>query len=83
MAELPSQDYLKSRIDYNPETGEARWKPVDESYGPGWKIFNSRFAGNLLTNKLNINDKQYHVGRVVYKILYGIPEALAWRYQGN
>lgn len=67
---LPSQDYLKSRIDYNPQTGEARWKPVDESYGSGWKIFNGKCAGKLLPSNPCICNKTYTLAKLVYKIYY-------------
>ena len=72
MAELPSQEYLKSRIDYNPETGEARWKPVDESYGPHWKRFNSRYAKKIIAGKqVKIHSKHYAITQIAYKIIYG------------
>jgi hypothetical protein len=72
MAELPSQDYLKSRIDYNPETGEARWKPVDESFGNNWKQFNTMYANKLLvSNTVCINKISYTKSHILYKIIYG------------
>lgn len=73
MTELPSQEYLRSRIDYNPETGEARWKPVDESYGPQWKRFNSRYAKALITGKqAKIKSKNYAISQLLYKLTYGM-----------
>jgi hypothetical protein len=69
---LPSQAYLQSRIDYNPETGEAKWKPVDESYGPRWKVFNSRFAGVALpTDAVRLANIRISTTRVLYKLYYG------------
>lgn len=69
---LPTQEYLKSRIDYNPETGEAKWKPVDESYGPRWKVFNSRFAGvSLPTDAVSLANIRTSTTRVLYKLYYG------------
>lgn len=73
MAELPSQDYLKSRIDYNPDTGEARWKPVDESYGRTWRGFNRNHAGRLLNSKdITFKGQRFRTLRVIYKLHHGI-----------
>lgn len=69
---LPSQEYLRSRIDYNPETGEARWKLVDESFGRTWRTFNTVHAGKILIGTMRILGKHTTVGQVVYKILYGV-----------
>jgi hypothetical protein len=71
MAELPSQEYLKSRIEYNPETGEARWKPVDESYGSTWKVFNSRYAGKILSKGARIRGVAYASTKLIYLLHYG------------
>jgi hypothetical protein len=73
---LPSQTYLQSRIDYNPQTGEARWKTVDESYGPKWKQFNSRDAGKVLGNKASINGNQYLVSKLLKILIYGSSDNL-------
>lgn len=69
---LPSQEYLKSRIDYNPETGEAKWKPVDETYGPKWKQFNTTRAGELLpTKEIRILGGKISTSKVLYCLHHG------------
>ena len=70
MAELPSQEYLKSRIDYNPETGEARWKPVDESFGPNWQRFNKQSASKILPNRAGVKGRVYSKNQLI-KVLIG------------
>lgn len=70
MKELPSQSYLQSRIDYNPETGEARWKPVDSSYGTNWKTFNSKFANKLLNTKVTLDGINFRAGHLIYKLVH-------------
>lgn len=72
MAELPSQEYLKSRIDYNPETGEARWKPVDESFGPKWRHFNSLRSNKAIGNKPKIFDTVFSKAQILYKLYHGV-----------
>lgn len=73
MAELPSQDYLKSRIDYNPETGEARWKPIDDRYTTHYKAFNAKKAGKLLEDTTaTLDGVNYTVSKLLYKLHYGI-----------
>jgi hypothetical protein len=68
---LPSQEYITSRIDYNPETGEARWKLVDESYGPHWKRFNKLSAGNSIPNsRIGLLGNKYTLARLLYKIIH-------------
>lgn len=71
MSKLPSQSYLQSRIYYNPETGEARWKTVDESFGPTWKHFNSSHANKSLSRELTINNIRYATAYILYKMYHG------------
>jgi hypothetical protein len=68
---LPSQTYLQSRIDYNPQTGEARWKPVDESYGPTYKKINLKAGSLLNTKKIYLDGYTLQTARVLFKIYYG------------
>lgn len=68
---LPSQEYLISRIDYNPETGEASWKPVDESYGLGWKQFNTRYAGQVIPYSFRLQNSRYTLPKAIHKLLTG------------
>ena len=84
--ELPSQEYLQSRIEYNPETGEARWKPVDESYGPSWKQFNAKHCNQLIRNKyIHIDFKNQITAKILYKLHYGVepPARLAYLDKNN
>lgn len=67
---LPSQEYLKSRIDYNPETGEAKWKPVDESYGAYWKRFNTLHSGQPLGIKVRLDTVSYTAAKLIYKLVH-------------
>lgn len=76
MAELPSQEYLQSRIDYDPETGEARWKPVDESFGPRWNHFNALRSNKAIGNKPKIFDTVFSKAQILYKLYHGVnPES--------
>jgi hypothetical protein len=67
---LPTQEYLKSRIDYDPETGEAKWKPVDESYGRTWRGFNRNYANKTLGTSTQILGKSYLTSFLIYKMTY-------------
>ena len=81
MSKLPSQEYLQSRIDYNPETGELRWKSVDESYGSGWKRFNTVYANTLITSELiSLPKLRVSKARVIYKLLYNEDPKFAIRF---
>lgn len=71
MTELPSQEYLRSRIDYNPETGEARWKPVDQSYGYNWQRFNAQSANKILPDRPSIRGTTLSKAKLLYKLYYG------------
>jgi hypothetical protein len=79
MAELPSQEYLKSRIDYNPDTGEARWKPVDSSYGYNWQRFNAQCANKIIPQTAGINGVTISKAKLLYK-LYHNADIRAIRY---
>lgn len=81
MSKLPSQEYLQSRIDYNPETGEVRWKPVDESYGPCWKRFNTLYANTVATRELiTLQKVRVSKAKVIYKLLYNEDPKFAIRF---
>lgn len=78
---LPSQEYLISRIDYNPETGEAKWKPVDESFGTRWKHFNSLYANKPLPAKdTQIADTRTSTARLLYKLYHGVEPETSIRF---
>lgn len=72
---LPSQDYLQSRIDYNPQTGEARWKPVDSSYGRTWRHFNATSANSPLPRRACLQGVYYTTSHLVYKLHFNIEVA--------
>lgn len=71
MAKLPDQTYLNCRIDYNPETGEARWKRVDASFGANWKQFNKLYSGQIVPNRATIDRVQFYKAQILYKLYYG------------
>lgn len=68
---LPSQEYLLSRIHYDPQSGEARWKLVDESYGPTYKKINLKAGSLLNTKKIYLDGHTLQTARVLFKIYYG------------
>ena len=73
---LPTQEYLQSRIDYNPQTGEARWKVVDSSFGIQWRAYNGKNAGKLLpAYSARIFGKKISTARLLYKLYHGTDPA--------
>ena len=80
---LPTQEYLQSRIDYNPETGEARWKLVDESYGKNWKMFNARYAGRVLGQVARIEDEKYSTTKLLYVLHNGTEPKSKVRFRNS
>lgn len=50
MNELQRCEYLTSRIEFDPDTGEMIWKPKDESES-GASAFNARFANKKAVSK--------------------------------
>jgi hypothetical protein len=69
---LPSQEYLQSRIDYNPETGEARWKPVDETYGYNWQRFNAQSANKIVPKAAGVNGVTISKAKLLYKLYHNV-----------
>lgn len=74
---LPSIDYLRERLDYNPLTGILTWKPKDGS-GVNDGRFNTRFAGkeagtiqNLGYRFISINYNMLLGHRVAWAIHFG------------
>jgi hypothetical protein len=77
--ELPSHEYLKECVDYNPDTGVAIWKErplhhfINES---NMKSFNTSHAGNVIDMvnshgyiRFTINRSTYLLHRVIWKIM--------------
>jgi len=66
-------DYVRKRLDYDPETGVFIWKPQ-----PGDKRWNARYAGEVagsISNhgyrRINIDGKQYMAARLAWLYVYG------------
>jgi len=66
-------DYVRKRLDYNPETGVFIWKPK-----PGDKWWNANFAGEIagtINNQgyrqIMIDGKQYMAARLAWLITHG------------
>ncbi|WP_410000336.1 HNH endonuclease [Halomonas sp. I1] len=86
MGELTARE-ARALIDYNPSTGELRWKARPESMFAGKKKgcctrWNNRYAGKIAGSAaersnglcywaVRINDKLYLAHRVAWLILYG------------
>jgi hypothetical protein len=77
---LPDADHLKSRIDYDPETGEMLWKP--RAGIANSKSWNTRFAGKpagtvatrgdgYQFRQIKIEGRMLLAARVAWKIMRG------------
>jgi hypothetical protein len=76
MLELLSQEYLLSRLSYDPETGRLYWRK-HEDMPPNW---NARWAGKEAFT--SVSEGRYLVGRicgrkryahrVIYKMVHGV-----------
>jgi mRNA-degrading endonuclease RelE of RelBE toxin-antitoxin system len=64
--------YVRTRLDYNPETGVLTWKPVNHS-----AMFNTRYAGTeagRIKNgyrTISLNGKKYLAHRLAWAIVHG------------
>lgn len=66
---MPNLDciYLKECFDYNPETGELRWKkrPSRHFKSEGaWKTFNTKYSGKEAGYASKYVDRKYRVVRI-------------------
>jgi hypothetical protein len=80
--QLPSQDYLLQRLDYNSETGVIRWRPIlynGKTGNQSNQKWNSKFAGkvagcwNTKTGYwvVRIDDKLYQTHRIIWCMVTG------------
>lgn len=55
MRKVHEIEFIRNRIAYNPETGEAIWKELNRNQGltRGEKVFNTRFAGKAAATCIN------------------------------
>jgi hypothetical protein len=72
--ELPSQAYLRARLDYSPETGLFVWKPI-EAHTMWDRTWNTRFAGKVA----GWMDARGYVYITINKVDY-LAHRLAWAY---
>lgn len=77
---LPNQDYLVSRLLYDPETGVLRWKTRPEAHFKSYRAcaaWNGHFAGKIAGNTISgyttirIDNKLYKAHRVIWKMVTG------------
>ena len=77
---LPSVEYLRACFDYDPETGDLRWKvrprehfATDQSCGR----WNTMFAGKLARwvdnkyHRVTVDWKEYKAHRIIWKLVTG------------
>jgi len=84
-----NQEYLKERLDYDPETGEFRWKPISV-HEPRHKTWNTKFAGKRAGTVRNehrqilIDGRLYSATRLVWLYIYGYwPFGLIHHFNGD
>jgi len=75
-------EIVRELLDYNPETGEFRWKYRDRKYcksDKGWKTWNGKNAGKIAGHidkstsyrDIRIFDKLYKAHRLAWLYVYG------------
>ena len=83
-------EYLKSRLDYNPETGIYTWKYRNGNTKED-KTFNARFAGKEAGSKnrkgylmIKIDGNKHHAHKIAYLFMTGkLPENQIDHINGN
>lgn len=82
---LPDQDYLVSRLSYDPETGVLRWLPRPIRDFPTIALYNTwtkKFSGKVAGCssygyfQLRIDNVLYQAHRVIWKMVTGAEPAL-------
>lgn len=71
---LPDQNILHEFLNYDPSTGELRWKKRDRKWFNSdreYKYFNNRFSGEIAGSKNRVlirwNGDRLNISRVIYK----------------
>lgn len=90
---LPSQEYLQECFVYDPRTGLLFWKERPISHFKNervWKIWNTRFSGELALNYVikgykvgHLNGSQVRSHRVIYKLIHGADPYLILHSSGE
>lgn len=75
---LPTREYLNSRLAYDPDTGDLRWKakPVVTPHDKMWNVrYAGKPAGHYRRNdgylSLKIDDKDFQAHRIIYCMMTG------------
>jgi len=90
---LPSVEYLRQRLDYDPESGALTWK-ARRGDDPDTKTWNSRFAGRVAGSDrrarhtayrdVRIDYRRYLAHRIAWKMHYGTePPAILDHIDGD
>lgn len=90
---LPSQEFLRDCLDYDPDTGLLRWKFRPEEHFNEyrmWRWWNSAFAGKVAGQKppemyvVIVLDRQKWYGhRLIYKMMTGADPIEVDHIDGN
>lgn len=78
---LPPADYLHACFDYNPETGEFRWRrrPLEHFASPRAEArWNARYAGAIVgiidyrgSHRFRFGRRNYKIHRIIFKMMTG------------
>lgn len=77
-----TQNYALECFEYNPETGDLRWKPRPQNHYPtmsGWRKATTRFSGKIAGSldrkgyyRVNLDGTIYRAHRLIWLIVYGV-----------